>query len=172
MSIPGYCGGDAACSEWRIRPKGLISFKVLWTGGIQFAPNSVVSGKECDLMIPTLPENAEGGAKSMPPCTPECVTPSVRHSVSGQIQESGSNPMPRMSLQGDKHPVRADPLTFASVKHNPEGGDQSPEHIRPDIQPPHGFGGGGAAAGDLQPPHHHTGFGQGEHKHHTRNQRP
>jgi len=37
------------------------------------------------LLIPTLPENAEGGAKFIPrrrinaPCPPECATPSVRH---------------------------------------------------------------------------------------------
>jgi len=45
------------------------------------------SGREYDLMMPTLPENVEGGAKFIRRrrinalCTPECATPTVRHTV-------------------------------------------------------------------------------------------
>jgi len=75
VSSAGYCGGDAACNEWCIRPTGLASSEVLWTGGVQFAPNLAVSGRECDLMIPTLPENDEGGAKSTPLVHPNAPLP-------------------------------------------------------------------------------------------------
>jgi len=71
----GYSGGDAACNEWRIRSTGLYPSQVLCTGGVQFAPNLVFLGRECDLMIPTLPENAEGGGKSTPPVHPNAPLP-------------------------------------------------------------------------------------------------
>jgi hypothetical protein len=47
----------------------------LWTVGVQFALNLVFSGKECNLLILTLPENAKGRVKSTPTGHPNAPLP-------------------------------------------------------------------------------------------------
>jgi hypothetical protein len=47
----------------------------LWTVGVQFALSLVFSGRECNLLILTLPESAKGRVKSTPDAHPNAPLP-------------------------------------------------------------------------------------------------